>query len=117
RDHGTEGSWHPAQEPRRTICAHATTEDRPGQTVGAMVSEIFTGHAIHWVTASAAPCLSIFKPLFIDSALPSLDPPLGLRPTDQFNDQMLWWSHERLHRRALRTDFEGFLEHIRVERD
>jgi secernin len=114
RDHGTDEPWHPSQEPRRTICAHATTEDRPGQTVGAMVSEIFHKQAVHWVTGTAAPCLSVFKPLLLDIPLPAA---IGPRPSDRFNPETLWWAHERLHRMALAGDFVGFLRRIAPERD
>jgi len=32
-----------------------------------MVSEIHRGAAVHWVTGTAAACLSIFKPVFMDA--------------------------------------------------
>jgi hypothetical protein len=78
-----------------------------------MISELRHGHALHWVTGTAAPCTSIFKPVLIDVPLPAHGP----MPTDRFNPGTLWWRHERLHRTALLTDFGRFLESIRGERD
>ncbi len=106
RDHGVNTS-------EVTVCMHAGAEDRPGQTVGSWVSDLRPGNGVHWVTGTAAPCTSIFKPMFLDVALPEQGP----RPTDRFDASTLWWRHERLHRSALLTDLHRFVNDIRDERD
>jgi secernin len=117
RDHGSSAEsrtdWSPEHAIERSVCAHAGAEEHPGQTVGSMVSELRLTHAVHWVTGTAAPCISIFKPVLIDAALPSR----GRRPTDHFDLATLWWRHERLHRAALMGNFAAFLDEIRPERD
>jgi secernin len=117
RDHGTgdqfQSEWQAECAVRRTLCMHAGAEDSPGQTTGSMVSELHGSDAVHWITGSAAPCTSIFKPVLLDAPLPIE----GLRPSDRFDPTTLWWSHERLHRSALLSDLNRFLADIGAERD
>lgn len=117
RDHGTGDRYHPEWRAEcaltSTLCMHAGADDRPGQTVGSMVSELRGDDAVHWVTGSAAPCASIFKPMLMDVPLPQHGP----LPTDRFDMRTLWWRHEQLHRAALLDDFAKFLDNIRAERD
>ena len=116
RDHGADADadWHPAKAKARSICMHAGEGDRRGQTVGSLVSELRPdGRAIHWVTAAAAPCTAIFRPL-----LPGLPfPQHGPAPTDQTNASTRWWRHERLHRAAVTGDFAAWLSAYAAERD
>jgi len=116
RDHGAaaeaDPDWHPQRAATRTICMHAADGERGGQTVNAMASELRDGRAVHWITGTAAPCSSIFKPLFADAPPPSHGP----RPTDHFDPRTLWWRNERLHR-AMLGDFPIHLAAIRDERD
>jgi dipeptidase len=118
RDHGSgEGhvlGWREECAVRRTVCMHAGAEDSPGQTTGSMVSEVTGSYAIHWVTGTAAPCTSIFKPVLLNAPLPAS---ASLNPTDRFDAAKLWWRHEQLHRAALMSDFDGFLCKIADERD
>lgn len=117
RDHGHGDQFQPAWQAectvRRTLCMHAGADDRGGQTVGSMVSELRPTGSLHWVTASAAPCISIFKPLLTDAHVPAHGP----APGNRFDPQTLWWRHEQLHRLALVDDFHRFSEEIRPERD
>lgn len=116
RDHGVESTpseWHPRAQTRRTLCQHAGDERVATQTTGSWVSELSRGRSVHWVTGTAAPCISIFKPLVIDAQFPVEDPVA----TDRFDPDVMWWRHERLHRGALRGDFAGFIAGIREERD
>jgi secernin len=116
RDHGataeTDPDWHPQDAPTRTICMHAADGDKGGQTVGSLVSELQVDRIVHWVTATAAPCTSIFKPVLPGVALPAH----GLRATDRFDPRTLWWRHEQLHR-AMLEEFPIHLAAIRAERD
>jgi dipeptidase len=96
RDHGAAGgdaSWRPDAEPNRTICMHGSWGLKAGQTVGSMVSELGADAQVHWLTGSAAPCTSIFKPVFMDAV-----PDFGPKPSGRYNPKTRWWRHERLHR-------------------
>src|SRR5262249_51831297 len=67
------------------------------QTTGSWIAELRPGACRHWVTATAAPCTSIFKPVAIDQELT-----LGPNPTDRFDPRAPWWRHELLHRAMIR---------------
>ena len=117
RDHNPTGEqgfgWVPSRAVKHSLCVHAGAANRNGQTTGAMASEVRKEASVHWFTATAAPCLSIFKPLLANAAVP----PHGLRPTDRFDARTLWWRHERLHRGAVLGDFANVLHEISAERD
>jgi dipeptidase len=91
---------------------HAAAGPRRSQTVASMTSDLTPGRITHWVTASAAPCLSLFKPVVLGFDLPDLGPP----PSDRFDPESYWWRHEQLHRAALH-DFPRALALIADERD
>ena len=115
RDHGEAGdadpAWTPADTVGRTICMHAAQGARRSQTVGSMVSELDGAASIHWVTATSAPCLSLFKPVLLGAGLPAQ----GVTPSDRYDAESLWWTHERLHRAAL-DDFAAALAVVAPER-
>lgn len=117
RDHGTGQrpvlQWHAECIADGTLCMHAGDEHRPAQTVGSMVSELRADGAVHWITGTAAPCISIFKPVLMDVAVPEHGP----LPGACFDARSLWWRHERMHRAAVIAGFGAFLETIRQERD
>ncbi len=117
RDHGPGERRHPEWRPEysgtRTVCMHGGTASQAGQTVGSMICDLTPGHCVHWVTATAAPCTGIFKPVLLDVPLP----PHGARPTDRYDPYSLWWKHERLHRTALLGNFSAFLKEIQPERE
>jgi dipeptidase len=116
RDHGAEAEgdpdWSPAKTLRRSICMHAAAGPRRSQTVASMTSDLTPERITHWVTASSAPCLSLFKPVVLGLDLPDMGPP----PTDQFDPYSHWWRHEQFHREALQ-DFPRALALIAGERD
>ena len=112
RDHGEAGDWTPANTVGRTICMHAAQGPRRSQSVASMVSEVGADRAVHWVTATSAPCTSLFKPVLFAAGAP----PVGPGPTDRYDDQSLWWRHERLHR-ALLADHAAGMALIAGERD
>jgi hypothetical protein len=66
---------------------------------------------LHWVTATAAPCTSLFKPVRVDD-------PVDLGPTPEavFDPRTIWWRHELLHRRVMR-DPEASYPRFVSERD
>lgn len=112
RDHGEGADWSPANTVGRTICMHAAQGPRRSQSVASMVSEVGGERAVHWVTATSAPCTSLFKPVLLESG----PPPVGPAPTDTYDGESLWWRHERLHR-ALLADHVAGMALIADERD
>ena len=112
RDHGEAADWSPANTVGRTICMHAAQGPRRSQSVASMVSEVGADRAVHWVTATSAPCTSLFKPVLLEAGAP----PVGPAPSDSYDDQSLWWRHERLHR-ALLADHAAGMVLIAAERD
>ncbi|MBR7620820.1 hypothetical protein JKL49_15605 [Phenylobacterium sp. 20VBR1] len=112
RDHGDAADWSPANTVGRTICMHAASGARRSQSVASMVSEVGPERAVHWVTATSAPCTSLFKPVLFATGAP----PVGPAPSDGYDRKSLWWRHERLHR-ALLADHAAGIALIADERD
>jgi len=115
RDHGptAESEWTPRVRHPFGLCIHAGDDGLRAQTTAALISELRVGNSVHWVTGTAAPCLSIFKPVLLDVPLPVQESP----PTGQFDARTLWWRHELLHRAVLQGDLPRFLREIKQERD
>jgi dipeptidase len=113
RDHGD------AAEPRYRLlngamaapCMHAGGLLAGSQTTASWVAELRPNAVRHWVTGTAAPCTSLFKPVRVGEPLD-----LGAAPTDRADESSLWWRHERLHRQALR-DPARLLRLFVAERD
>lgn len=67
------------------------------QTTASWVADLRErGAQLHWVTATSAPCTSLFKPVRMGEAFD-----LGPDPTDRYDADTLWWRHERLHRAVM----------------
>ena len=102
RDHGPDAdeNWLPARGlTGAEVCMHASFGPvRVSQTTGSMVSHLKPGCSTHWLTGTAAPCTSIFKPVWMDTGLPDLDP----SPNGVYDETTHWWRHENLHREVLR---------------
>jgi secernin len=82
------------------VCMHAGFGPvRDSQTVGSLVAHLKEGQATYWVTGTAAPCTSVFKPVWLDSGLPDMGPVLS----GKFDPETLFWRHEILHRKILRS--------------
>jgi dipeptidase len=97
----------------QTVCAHAgpLPTRAHGQTTGSLVAELNGADSACFVTATAAPCLSLFKPVKVGGELPEIGAPTG-----RYDPRALWWRHERLHRLAL-VDLDAALGLIAAERD
>ena len=107
RDHGAGAgpTWTPASGLMgATVCEHAGFGPiRISQTTGAMVSHLAPDLQTHFVTGTAAPCTSVFKPVWLDAELPATGP----APTAAYDEASLFWRHEVLHRATLRSYAAG----------
>lgn len=84
-----------------SVCMHAQGLFTPSQTTGSMVAEIpEKGDPIVWLTGTAAPCLSLFKPFFFGSDVLNQE---NFPQPGGAADTSLWWEHERFHRLALQS--------------
>jgi secernin len=101
RDHGPNPGtgWRPTRGiTGYDICAHAGFGPiRIAQTAGSMVSHLAADVQTHFATATASPCTSIFKPVWLGADLPDTGP----APTDTYDGATLFWRHEMLHRATL----------------
>ncbi|HEY0132866.1 MAG TPA: hypothetical protein VGB85_02265 [Nannocystis sp.] len=116
REHGTPDglpryTWHNGG--LHAPCVHAGGLLAGSQTAASWVAELRPGSTQHWVTATAAPCLGLFKPVAVATPVAPADmgPVPGARPS-----AALWWQHERLQRAVLR-DPAAWMPEIAAERD
>jgi dipeptidase len=95
------------------VCAHAGFGPiRVSQTTGSMISHLAPEVQTHYVTGTAAPCTSVFKPVWLGAQLPDNGPV----PTGTYDESSLFWRHEALHRATLR-DYGTRIGMYRDERD
>jgi dipeptidase len=116
RSHGIGNShWSPDHSVLdQQVCMHAGFGPvRNSQTTGSMVAHLTAGQEpTYWITATAAPCTSVYKPVWISSGMPDIGP----EPTAKMNSDALWWQHEKLHRTVLQ-DYARRIELFRQDRD
>jgi dipeptidase len=117
RDHNIKPSkqdeWDPSQGSMKSPCMHYTSFITPSQSVGSHVAHLKKDLQIHWVTGTSAPCTSIFKPIFLPkSGLTAHFP----RAEGEYDEETLWWRHEKLHRLVL-MDYQKRLNIYRDERN
>ena len=75
-------------------CMHAGGWLAASQTVSSLVSELTPTGQQHWATGTAAPCLSVFRPVSVQQAR-DVGTPTGTP------DESLWWRFESVHRALL----------------
>lgn len=81
------------------VCMHAGFGPiRTSQSAGSMVSVIGKDTVTHWLTGTAAPCLSLFKPVWIDAGIPAN----VKAPGKSYDETAMFWRHEALHREVLK---------------
>lgn len=114
RSHPGQHDWRPDSSLTKwSVCMHQGFGPfRVSQSVGSLVSEISPDLTTHWVTGTSAPCTSIFKPIWMDSGLPSM----GKSVINKYDSATLWWKHEELHREILK-DYPERIKMIESERD
>jgi dipeptidase len=81
------------------VCMHAGFGPiRASQSAGSMVSVINKDGVTHWLTGTAAPCTSLFKPVWMDSGIPES----VKTPGKMYDASVTWWRHEALHREIIK---------------
>lgn len=114
RSHGGE-PYNPTNHLRpKSVCAHAGNAlVRKLGTTGSFIAHLRQeDDSVFWATATAAPCTSVFKPIWLEG---NVIPDLGPVPNGQYNSKSYWWYHEKLHRAFLKG--YSFLEDYYPERD
>ena len=97
-----------------TVCVHKGFGPiRASQSVASLVCRLSEAGDLHLATGTSAPCLSLFKPIWMEAGLPE---DLRDKPGGQFDARSIWWQHELLHREILK-DFEHRAQLIHTERD
>lgn len=109
------GTWTPDKSlVDQEVCMHASFGPvRNSQTTGSLVAHLTADQEpTYWVTATAAPCTSVFKPVWISTGMPDTGP----EPTAVYDPDSLWWQHENFHRAVLR-DYARRIDLFSQDRD
>ncbi len=95
-----------------SVCMHAGWGPvRISQTTGSLVAHLDPEKPAYFATGTAAPCTSIFKPVWPDAM-----PDMGPLPSGTYDEASLFWRHEALHRSILR-DYRALIKLIKPGRD
>jgi len=114
-DGGTGTNWQPQNGPflSTDVCLHGSIGPvRDGNTTGSMVVHLDKKRPTIFITGTASPCTSVFKPVWIDAPLPDMGP----APSDEYDPHSLFWQHEILHRATIQ-DFQSRIATYTTERD
>lgn len=81
------------------VCMHfGVGPNKSCQTTGSMISKTRPGKsAAIWATCSSLPCMSIYKPIWIESGLPGICESRN----GCYDDGNFWWLHETLNRKRI----------------
>ncbi|MCS7139009.1 MAG: peptidase U34, partial [Crenarchaeota archaeon] len=110
RSHRLGENFTPAKGSMRDICMYAGPVTRPSQTASSYIGQLFEKVPVHWFTATSTPCISIYKPVFMESGLPNLK----LTPEKLYDPASIWWIHEKLNRRMMGS-FKEYFPKIRKQ--
>ena len=100
RDHGSEDALPRYSRHNGAMsapCMHAGGWLAASQTVGSLVSEWTPAGQQCWTTGTAAPCLSVFRPVSVHQVR-DVGTPTGTP------DESLWWRFEFVHRALLSAE-------------
>jgi len=115
RDHGVDDYRPDSHLLMNWVCAHAALPlvRHASQSTGSLVAHLTQGDNTFWVTGTSAPCASLFKPFrFGEGNLPEFTRLGG----GKYDDNSLWWRHEKLHRTILQG-FQPRLARLKSLRD
>ncbi|NJC96929.1 MAG: peptidase U34 [Anaerolineales bacterium] len=104
-DGGRGKNWQPQHSVLlgTDVCMHSGFGIiRDSNTAGSLVVHLDKKRPTIFVTGTASPCTSVFKPVWMDASFPDLGP----APTDEFDPNSLFWRHELLHRATVQ-DYEA----------
>jgi dipeptidase len=90
-------------------CMHAGGWLAASQTVGSFVAELGQSTQSYWATGTAAPCMSVFRPV-------SMANPHNVGTPTGEQDGSLWWTFEAVHRALLGAD-TGLRSEYLADRD
>ncbi|MEA2023383.1 MAG: C69 family dipeptidase [Actinomycetota bacterium] len=76
-------------------CMHGGGVAASSSSVAGWVSDLAT--QTHWISATSAQCLSLFKPVRVDAPVD-----IGTIPGGNDDGESLWWRHERMARTVMR---------------
>ncbi|MCW5820778.1 MAG: C69 family dipeptidase [Trueperaceae bacterium] len=101
RDHGGQADWwgEASIPTQKTVCMHAAGAHQISQTTGSLVAALYPEGPVCFATGTAAPCLSVFKPVW--PGVPLV--PEAAPARADFGPGTLFWQHELLHRLILLT--------------
>jgi len=107
--------YHPSYGSNADICMHAANSIiRKSQTTGSMIVELTKDKKILiYATGTSAPCISIFKPLFLGY---KMIPTENYHTGKFYDEKSVWWKHEKFHRLFL-TNYKKFIEEYSHERN
>jgi dipeptidase len=95
------------------VCMHAGWGPiRTSQSAGSMVSALSAEGNLHWLTGTAAPCTSIFKPIWMEAGIPAA----VKAPGALYDESVMFWRHEALHREILK-DYSARIVPVMQDRD
>ncbi len=90
-------------------CMHGGGIAASSSSVAGWVSDLAT--QTHWLSATSAQCLALFKPVRVDAPVD-----IGTIPSGHDDGESLWWRHERMARTVMRNP-ERLADVVLTERD
>ncbi len=114
-DGGSGTNWQPQNNPLlgTDVCMHSSYGIiRDSNSAGSLIVHLDKNHPTIFVTGTASPCTSLFKPVWMDASLPDIGP----APADEYDLRSLFWQHELVHRATIQ-DYEARIAAYLDERD